>query len=72
MTDRVWATIPDKPLRAWGSALRMTDAGMAQIITPALIGPTAKPFRLGPCSVCGERRFWCEHTAPQSSKGDAS
>ncbi len=40
--DRVWSTVPNRPLSAWGSAL--TPAARQEIITPALI--TVQPVTM--------------------------
>lgn len=48
-------TGPHKP---FGSALPPHAGGKAPPIPR--VGRTVKPRSLGPCKVCGERRFFCE------------
>lgn len=47
------------PARPFGSALGGKYGG--QVERCPVIGPTIKPRFVGPCAVCGESRFWCEH-----------
>ena len=48
-----------RPLRRFGSALGGKYAGILE--RAPRIGRTVKPRAAGPCKVCGERRWWCEH-----------
>lgn len=47
------------PHHAFGSALGGKH-GANPLAPPPLIGRTVKPRAAGPCSVCGERRFFCD------------
>jgi hypothetical protein len=49
----------DGPHRPFGSALGGKHAGQLERLPR--IGRTVKPRAAGPCKVCGERRFFCEH-----------
>ena len=49
----------DGPHRPFGSALGNRYVGRVE--RPPIIGRTIKPRAAGPCKVCGERRFFCEH-----------